>query len=123
MFGANFLKPDSHYDSIIVSEGYMDVATMHQFGIENSVGTMGTAIASGQIESLFEFTNHLIFCFDGDEAGTKAANRAVKNARQTLSGNRKVSVVFLPDGHDPDSILRKDTNGTPLTPQLIQDGV
>ncbi|ATC60271.1 toprim domain-containing protein [Vibrio anguillarum] len=123
IFGANFLKPDSHYDSIIVSEGYMDVATMHQFGIENSVGTMGTAIASGQIESLFEFTNHLIFCFDGDEAGTKAANRAVKNARQTLSGNRKVSVVFLPDGHDPDSILRKDTNGTPLTPQLIQDGV
>ncbi len=106
VFGENFLDPQTHYNEIIVTEGYMDVASLHQFEIENAVATMGTAISEYQVQRLFNYTNNLIFCFDGDDAGEKAAARAVKNARGALKGNNQVYVVFLPKGEDPDSILR-----------------
>lgn len=107
LFGLHFLNSLKDIPFVIVTEGYLDVATLHQFKLPNSVCSMGTAVSTSQIETLFSYTNHLVFCFDGDEAGTKAAMRAAENIRPCLEGSRNASFVFLPEGEDPDSILRQ----------------
>ncbi|MFM2668703.1 toprim domain-containing protein [Vibrio mediterranei] len=107
---------------IQVIEGYMDVISMHQFGYHTAVATMGTAINPQQIEMLFQYTNRLHFCFDGDEAGRKAANRAVNNAIPCMYGAREVRVTFLPEGHDPDSLLRQSCSSLVPTSEDIKMG-
>ncbi len=93
-------------DCIFIVEGYMDVIALAQFGIDNAVASLGTAATEEHIEKLFRLTGKIIFCFDGDEAGKKAAWRALENALPQLRDGRQVNFIFLPEGEDPDSFVR-----------------
>lgn len=95
-------------DSILVVEGYMDVVALAQYGIRNAVATLGTATTQEHLELLFRQVNQVVFCFDGDEAGTKAAWKALDIALPMMEGERLVKFLFLPQGEDPDSMVRKD---------------
>lgn len=97
----------SKIDFILVTEGYMDVVALSEHGIYCAVATLGTAINSKQIETLFRICNHLVFCFDGDNAGKKAAQRALENSFITMKENRIGKFLFLPDGEDPDTFVQK----------------
>ncbi|MFQ6023654.1 MAG: DNA primase [Acidiferrobacterales bacterium] len=92
----------------LVVEGYMDVVALAQFGIEFAVATLGTATTHDHLQRLFRFTSDVIFCFDGDRAGREAAWRALENALPTLQDGRQISFLFLPEGEDPDSLVRKE---------------
>ena len=105
IFGLNHLSVGTKYDEILVTEGYMDVASLHQFEFTNAVASMGTAFSEDQIQTLFNYSDTLHFCFDGDEAGRAAASRAAKNSRASLKSGRSVYISFLDEGEDPDSIL------------------
>ncbi len=94
-------------DSIIVVEGYTDVATLAQFGYRNTVATSGTATTPIQVEILFRAADTLVFCFDGDKAGRKAAWRALEAALPKLREGLQVKFLLLPEGEDPDSLVRK----------------
>lgn len=96
-------------DCLYIVEGYMDVIALGQYGIGNVVASLGTAATSEHLEKLFRITDKLVFCFDGDEAGRKAAWRAMENARQKLKDGKQVYFMFLPQGEDPDTFVR--TNG------------
>ncbi|MFH4354624.1 MAG: DNA primase [Neisseriaceae bacterium] len=92
---------------ILVVEGYMDVLALAQHGLGYAVATLGTATTSSHVKQLFRFTEELYFCFDGDEAGRKAAWRALTQALSHLSDIRTIYFLFLPEGEDPDSFIRK----------------
>lgn len=94
-------------DSILVVEGYMDVVALAQFGIANAVATLGTATTSEHMQALFRITSKIVLCFDGDNAGRSAAMRAVEHALPLLKEAREVRLMFLADGEDPDSLIRK----------------
>ena len=109
--------------SIVIVEGYMDVIALSQFGINNAVATLGTATSSYHIQLLSKHTQKLIFCFDGDTAGNKAAWRALENSLSELHTGITAYFVFLPPEHDPDSLIRTEglqsfnqrlENATPL---------
>jgi len=93
---------------VLVVEGYMDVVALAQFGIDYAVATLGTATTRDHLERLFRFAPESVFCFDGDRAGREAAWRALENALPTLSEGRQVSFLFLPEGEDPDTLVRKE---------------
>ncbi|MBO1926947.1 DNA primase [Thiomicrorhabdus sp. 6S2-11] len=95
-------------EHILVVEGYMDVVALAQFGIRNTVATLGTATTQEHLELLFRQVNQVVFCFDGDEAGTKAAWKALDIALPMMEGERLVKFLFLPQGEDPDSTVRKE---------------
>ncbi|BBP46736.1 DNA primase [Thiosulfatimonas sediminis] len=95
-------------DEILVVEGYMDVVALAQFGIRNAVATLGTATTPEHLDLLFRQVNQVVFCFDGDEAGTKAAWKALDIALPMMEGERLVKFLFLPQGEDPDSMVRKE---------------
>ena len=97
-------------ESIIVFEGQIDVLTAHQAGIQNVVGTLGTAMTDKHFQELFKRTNHVILCFDADTAGQKAMIKAIKNGLSQLKGLRNISVVRLPDGKDPDDLIKENQN-------------
>ena len=92
----------------LVVEGYMDVVALAQFGIDYAVATLGTATTRDHLERLFRFTPEVVFCFDGDRAGREAAWRALENALPVMTEGRQASFLFLPDGEDPDSLVRKE---------------
>lgn len=92
---------------IIVVEGYMDVVMLTQHGVENVVATLGTATTSMHIQKLLRLTDEVIFCFDGDEAGIKAAWRALETSLSQLKDGKDIKFLFLPDKEDPDSYIRK----------------
>jgi DNA primase len=92
----------------LVVEGYMDVVALAQFGIDYAVATLGTATTRDHLERLFRFTPEVVFCFDGDRAGREAAWRALENALPVMQEGRQASFLFLPDGEDPDSLVRKE---------------
>jgi DNA primase len=94
-------------DNIIVVEGYMDVVALAQFGFRNVVATSGTATTDLQVEILFRAADTLVFCFDGDKAGRKAAWRALQATLPKLRQGLQAKFLFLPDGEDPDSMVRK----------------
>ncbi len=94
-------------DSLIVVEGYTDVVALAQFGLRNTVATLGTATTSNHAELLFRAAETVIFCFDGDEAGRKAAWRALEATLPRLREGLQARFLFLPDGEDPDSLVRK----------------
>lgn len=96
-------------DSLIVVEGYMDVIALAQYGIGNAVASLGTAATPEHLEKMFRITGKVVFCFDGDEAGKKAAWRAMENSLALLRDGRQVYFIFLPEGDDPDTFVR--TNG------------
>lgn len=91
---------------LIIVEGYMDVVMLAQHGIRNVVATMGTATTDEQILRLYRTSPTLIFCFDGDSAGRRAATKALHVALPHLSDGRDLRFLFLPDGEDPDSFVQ-----------------
>ncbi len=93
---------------IIVVEGYMDVVALAQNGIEYAVASLGTATTKDQIQKLFRSVHQVIFCYDGDQAGHKAAWRALENTLPILRDGLEAKFLFLPDGEDPDSMVRKE---------------
>jgi len=97
----------SKIDFILVTEGYMDVVALSEHGIHCAVATLGTAINSTQIETLFRTCKTVVFCFDGDNAGKKAASRALENSFINLKQGRIAQFLFLPDGEDPDTYVQQ----------------
>lgn len=94
--------------TIIAVEGYMDVIALHQAGVQNAVAPLGTALTENQLELLWKMTSQPVLCFDGDGAGIRAANRAVDLALPHLKPGRSVRFALLPDGKDPDDLVRHD---------------
>ena len=92
---------------LIVVEGYMDVVALAQFGITQAVATLGTACGTDHLNLAFKHTNEVVFCFDGDRAGHNAAKRALESALPAMSDGRQVKFLFLPDGEDPDTMVRQ----------------
>jgi len=93
-------------DKALIVEGYMDVVALAQFGVDNAVATLGTATTGDQIELLFRHVSEIVFCFDGDDAGRRAAWRALETVLPLLKEGRRAGFLFLPHGHDPDSLVR-----------------
>ncbi len=93
---------------LLVVEGYMDVVALAQFGIHYAVATLGTATTPEHLQRLFRTTSEVIFCFDGDNAGRKAGWKALSTALPMMQDGREVRFLFLPDGEDPDSMIRKE---------------
>ncbi|MDZ4153565.1 DNA primase, partial [Methylicorpusculum sp.] len=92
---------------ILIVEGYMDVVALAEFGFYSAVATLGTATSQAHIDLLFRFASELVFCFDGDSAGQKAADRAMEQSFSSLRDGRQVRVMLLPQSHDPDSLVRE----------------
>ena len=91
---------------IVVVEGYMDVIALAQFGIHYAVATLGTSVGKPHLEALFRRVEQVVFCFDGDEAGRKAAFRGMEAALPMMEDGRGVKFLFLPEGEDPDTVVR-----------------
>ena len=106
---------------VLVVEGYMDVVALAQHGIEYAVATLGTATTPHHVQKLLRLTDKVLFCFDGDTAGQRAAWRAMENALPQLVDGKNISFLFLPAQHDPDSFVRE--HGTAAFEQLLQDAL
>ena len=114
---------------IIIVEGYMDVVALAQHGIPYAVATLGTATSRDQVSKLFRIVPEIVFCFDGDAAGKKAAWRALENSLSVLRDGIQARFLFLPDGEDPDTLVRKEgqqlfeqrlESATPLSDFMLQ---
>src|SRR5690349_5959696 len=92
---------------VLVVEGYMDVVALAQHGIEYAVATLGTSTTPIHAQKLFRIADLVVFCFDGDSAGRKAAWRALENTLPVLTDGKEARFLFLPDGEDPDDYIRK----------------
>jgi len=116
---------------VIVVEGYMDVVALAQHGVEFAVATLGTATTPIHARTLLRHSDRLIYAFDGDNAGRKAAWRALENSLEALQDGKEVSFLFLPEGEDPDSTIRTlgqaaflqllDTDTVPLSAFLVRE--
>ena len=115
---------------LMVVEGYMDVVSLHQAGITYAVATLGTSTTPEHLSRIFRLVGEVVFCFDGDRAGRAAAWRALENAVGELKQGRQVRFLFLPDGHDPDTLVQQEgaaafearlANATPLADYLIRE--
>ena len=95
-------------ERLIVVEGYMDVVSLFQFGVTEAVATLGTATTPEHAELLFRNAPDVYFCFDGDNAGRKAGWRALESVLPRMKDGRQAFFLFLPDGEDPDTIVRKE---------------
>ncbi len=96
-----------HIDRLVVVEGYMDVVALARNGINFATATLGTATTADHLNRLFRITENVVFCFDGDRAGKKAAWRALENSLPQIREGRQIRFVFLPDGHDPDTYVNE----------------
>ena len=103
LYGLNFART-ARQDNIILCEGYMDVISMHQMGVENVVSSSGTALTTEQIRMIHRFTENITVLYDGDAAGIKASERGID---MLLAEGMNVKLLLLPDGDDPDSFARK----------------
>ncbi len=92
---------------VVVVEGYMDVVALAQHGIAYVVATLGTATTAYHVQKLLRLSDEVIFCFDGDAAGQRAAWRALENALPQLVDGKRIGFLFLPQQHDPDSYVRE----------------
>lgn len=106
---------------VLVVEGYMDVVALAQLGFPNAVATLGTACTADHVHKLFRFTESVIFSFDGDAAGRRAAGRALEAALPHATDTRSIRFLFLPPEHDPDSYVREF--GTDAFDQCVQQAV
>lgn len=114
---------------IMVVEGYMDVVALAQHEINYAVATLGTSTSSFHLERIFKLVSEVVFCFDGDAAGLKAADRAMHTCLPFMEDGRQARFLLLPDGEDPDSLVRQEgrdrltariTEATPLSDFLFQ---
>lgn len=96
-----------HPRQLLIVEGYMDVLALAQHGIPYALATLGTATTGDHLQRLFRLSDDLVFCFDGDQAGRQAAWRALEQALPVIRDGRRVSYLFLPEGEDPDSLVRR----------------
>jgi DNA primase len=115
---------------LMVVEGYMDVVSLHQSGVTYAVATLGTATTPEHLQRIFRLVGEVVFCFDGDRAGRAAAWRALENAVGELKQGRQVRFLFLPEGHDPDTLVREEgpeafearlAEALPLSDYLIRE--
>jgi DNA primase len=107
LFNHHRARTAAHQTGNVISvEGYMDVIALAQAGIGNAVAGLGTALTEGQIELLWRMGPEPVLCFDGDKAGQRAAYRAIDNALPHLKPGRSLRFAFLPDGQDPDDLVR-----------------
>ncbi len=113
----------------LVTEGYMDVVALAQLGFPQVVATLGTAVGAAHVQKLFRYTDHIVFSFDGDAAGRKAAWRALEASLGLVTDTRRASFLFLPAEHDPDSFVRQEgaqafehavANAVPLSQFLLK---
>jgi len=113
---------------VLVVEGYMDVVALAQLGFPNAVATLGTACTTEHVHKLFRFTDSVVFSFDGDAAGRRAAARALEAALPHANDTRSIRFLFLPPEHDPDSFVREHgaeafeaciAKAVPLSRQLL----
>ena len=93
------------FKRLLIVEGYMDVVRLHQAGITYAVATLGTATTQEHLNKIFKITSEVVFCFDGDRAGRQAAWRALENALPLARDGRELKFMFLPEGHDPDTLV------------------
>jgi len=117
------------FKRLMIVEGYMDVVRLHQAGITYAVATLGTATTQEHLNKIFRMTNELVFCFDGDRAGRAAAWRALENALPLARDGRELKFMFLPEGHDPDTLVAAEgreafearlKTALPLSEYLVQ---
>lgn len=101
-------KAQRQLDRLLVVEGYMDVVMLAQHGIRYAVATLGTATTPHHLERMFRLVPEVVFCFDGDRAGRQAAWRALENTLPVLKDGWQARFMFLPEGEDPDSLVRKE---------------
>lgn len=102
------LKANRELKRVMIVEGYLDVIALFQHGITYAVATLGTATTAHHLQRLFRYTNEIIFCFDGDNAGRTAAWRALQVIFPLMHDSLQVRFLFLPDGEDPDSLVHKE---------------
>lgn len=102
------LKAQAKPRYIVVVEGYMDVIALAQYGVSNAVATLGTATSGEHIDCIFRYVNEIVFCFDGDRAGREAAWKALEASLPALRDGRTLRFLTLPDGQDPDSLIRSE---------------
>ena len=95
-------------DKLLVVEGYMDVIALAQHGIHYAVATLGTATNQDSLTALLRQVRHIVFCFDGDQAGFRAADRAMDNALELMADGLHLQFLMLPEGEDPDTLVRKE---------------
>ncbi|WP_260291961.1 DNA primase [Sedimenticola hydrogenitrophicus] len=95
-------------ERLLVVEGYMDVVALAQFGIRYAVATLGTATTAEHLERLFRTCSEIVFCFDGDRAGRDAGWKALETSLPQMRDGREARFLFLPDGEDPDTLIRKE---------------
>lgn len=95
-------------DKLLVVEGYMDVIALAQHDIHFAVATLGTATNQDSLSALLRQVRHIVFCFDGDQAGFRAADRAMENALELMADGLHLQFLMLPDGEDPDTLVRKE---------------
>src|SRR5271168_2015799 len=119
----------SDFKRLLIVEGYMDVVRLHQAGITYAVATLGTATTQEHLNKIFKITSEVVFCFDGDRAGRQAAWRALENALPLARDGRELKFMFLPDGHDPDTLVAAEgpvafesriKESLPLSEYLVQ---
>lgn len=96
------------FDRLLVVEGYMDVVGLAEHGVTNAVATLGTATTNDHLHRLYRLAPEVVFSFDGDQAGRKAAWRALENALPVMKDGRQARFLFLPDGEDPDSMVKQE---------------
>jgi DNA primase len=117
------------FKRLMIVEGYMDVVRLHQAGISYAVATLGTATTQEHLNKIFRLTSEVVFCFDGDRAGRQAAWRALENSLPLARDGRELKFMFLPDGHDPDTLVAEEGSAAfenrlntalPLSEYLIQ---
>lgn len=97
---------------LLIVEGYMDVVRLHQAGITYALATLGTATTPEHLHRIFRLASEVVFCFDGDRAGRAAAWRALENALPEAREGRQIRFLFLPEGHDPDSLVGQEGRET-----------
>ena len=108
LFNLDFArKLSNNLNNIFLVEGYMDVVGLSKNKIDNVVANLGTSLTNKQILILNQFFDEIVICFDGDESGYKAALRAAENSIIELKPEKRISFLFLPDNHDPDSFVNK----------------
>lgn len=101
-------KANRSLERLVIVEGYMDVVALAQYGISNAVATLGTATSEHHLTRIFKLVPELVFCFDGDAAGRQAARRALETALAQMEDGRQARFLFLPEGEDPDSLVRSE---------------
>jgi len=113
------LKVNRQLPRLLIVEGYMDMLSLYQQGLTYAVATLGTATTAYHVQTLFRYTSEIVFCFDGDNAGRRAAWRALEVLLPVIPDTVQFRFMFLPEGDDPDSLVRRE--GKPAFEKRIQE--